>query len=283
MLGFSLSHNPLLQIASLEAGDAVNALDQLDDEMEGETKTFLGQISGVSERYTREQKKFLIVNLELLGGLVEVVVWPNVLEQTDGLWTEGTVVKATGKLRSRSDQWSLACNTAQEYSTPAAAPSHANGVHEPGRNGKTAPEDNSQPAAAPQPAAEKPPARTNGNGSTIGVAHANGKNGNANGNGHRETSNGNGSYQRTLSLGVVESDNASEDAHLLREVIGVLLEYPGQDRVNLEIHTSGARVVLEMPVVSTGYCDELDERLTELLGAGSVRFHDANGPAPTGV
>ena len=57
LLGFSLSHNPLLQIASLDAGDAINALDQLDDEMEGETKTFLGQISGVSERYTREQKK----------------------------------------------------------------------------------------------------------------------------------------------------------------------------------------------------------------------------------
>ena len=54
-----------------------------------------------------------------------MVVWPNVLEQTDGLWTDGTVVKATGKLRNRSDQWSLACNTAQEYSTPAAAPASA--------------------------------------------------------------------------------------------------------------------------------------------------------------
>ena len=282
LLGFSLSHNPLLQIASLEAGDAINALDQLDDEMEGETKTFLGQISGVSERYTREQKKFLIVNLELLGGPIELVVWPNVLEQTDGLWTEGTVVKATGKLRNRSDQWSLACNTAQEYSTPAAAPPHANGVHEPGRNGNATPQAESQPAVAQQPAAETPPARTNGNGAANGATHANGngKNGNANGNGHRDVTNGNGSYQRTLSLGVVESDNASEDAHLLREVIGVLLEYPGQDRVNLEIHTSGARVVLEMPVVNTGYCEELDERLTELLGAGSVRFHDANGSIP---
>ena len=284
LIGVSLSHNPLLQIAGLDAGDAVNALDQLDDEMEGETKSVLGQISGVSERYTREQKKFLIINLELLGGPIELVVWPNVLEQTDGLWTEGTVVKATGKLRNRSDQWSLACNTAQEYSTPAAAPSHANGVHEPRRNGHTAPQAESQPAAARQPVAETPPAHSNGNGHTNGAAHTNGngKNGSSNGNGHREASNGNGSYQRTLSLGVVESDDAVEDAHRLREVIGVLLEYPGQDRVNLEIHTSGVRVVLEMPVVNTGYCEELDERLTELLGAGSVRFHDANGSATTG-
>ena len=282
LLGVSLSHNPLLQIAGLDADDAVNALEQLDDEMEGETKTVLGQISGVSERYTREQKKFLIINLELLGGLMELVVWPNILEQTEGLWTAGKVVKATGKLRNRSDQWSLACNTVQEYSTPAAAPSHANGVHETHRNGHTAPQDDAPPVDEQHPAVGPSPAHTNGNGTANGAAHANGngKNGNGNGNGHRESSNGNGSYHRTVSLGVVESDNASEDAHLLREVIGVLLEYPGQDRVNLEIHTGGTLVVLEMPIVNTGYCEELGERLTVLLGVGSVRFQDANGSIP---
>jgi hypothetical protein len=56
----------------------------------------------------------------------------------------------------------------------------------------------------------------------------------------------------------------------LREVIQVLLEYPGKDRVNLQIHTSTRRVLMELPVVSTGYCTELKERLEELLGADSV-------------
>ena len=64
---------------------------------------------------------------------------------------------------------------------------------------------------------------------------------------------------------------------MLREVIRMLLEYPGKDRVNLEIHTGGRRVVMELPVVSTGYCEELRGRLEELLGANSVLLQ-----APTG-
>ena len=70
----------------------------------------------------------------------------------------------------------------------------------------------------------------------------------------------------------MESDDPTEDAHLLREVIGVLLEYPGTDRVNLEIHTGGGRVVRELPVVSTGYCEELCQRLGTLLGPDRVRL-----------
>ena len=57
---------------------------------------------------------------------------------------------------------------------------------------------------------------------------------------------------------------------LLREVIGVILEYPGRDKVNLEIRTAGKRVLMELPVVSTGYCDPLRERLEDLLGPDTV-------------
>ena len=70
----------------------------------------------------------------------------------------------------------------------------------------------------------------------------------------------------------IVQEEATEDAHLLREVIGVLLEYPGTDRVNLEIHTGGGRVVMELPVVSTGYCEELCQRLGTLLGPDRVRL-----------
>ena len=82
---------------------------------------------------------------------------------------------------------------------------------------------------------------------------------------------------------MVESTDAVDDAHRLREVIGILLEYPGQDRVNLEIHTKGSRVLLELPVVNTGYCDELGERLTAMLGEGSVRYQDGNGAVSPGA
>ena len=63
----------------------------------------------------------------------------------------------------------------------------------------------------------------------------------------------------------------------MREVIGVLLEYPGRDRVNLDIRTSERLVRMDLPVVSTGYCEGLHSRLEELLGADAVTVHQELG------
>ena len=72
-------------------------------------------------------------------------------------------------------------------------------------------------------------------------------------------------------VSMTESDDAEEDTHRLREAIRTMLEYPGNDRVQLEIATHGRRVVLDLPVVTIGYEEELCSRLESLLGEGSVR------------
>ena len=78
-------------------------------------------------------------------------------------------------------------------------------------------------------------------------------------------------------LELTESDDSPGDSLLLREVIGALLEHPGTDRVNLEIHTGGRMVLMDLPVVSTGYCEGLHLRLESLLGPNTVRLHDGPG------
>lgn len=83
--------------------------------------------------------------------------------------------------------------------------------------------------------------------------------------------------QKVVRLSVTESDDPSLDAHLLREVIGVLLEYPGRDRVNLDIRTGERLVRMDLPVVSTGYCEGLHARLEELLGPDTVAVHQELG------
>ena len=83
--------------------------------------------------------------------------------------------------------------------------------------------------------------------------------------------------QKVICLSLTETDDPSHDAHLLREVIGVLLEYPGRDRVNLDIRTSEKRVRMDLPVVSTGYCDGLHTRLEELLGPDTVTVQQEMG------
>ena len=258
LLGVNLSHNPVMALASLDTGDAINSVDQIGSDLHGSQIRVVGYVSGKSERSTREGKTFLIVNLELLGGQLEVLVWPETLQRTAEVWQEGRLTVVSGKIRERGDQTSLVCDDAEEY----------------GSHGPTKP-------AGPN-TAEAVPARA--------------ANGDRNGNGQRghekdgpataptgNGSNGSQGPNRMVSLGVTESEDPAQDALLLREVIGVILEYPGRDRVNLNIKTAGKRVILDLPVVSTGYCETLHQRLEDLLGPNSVAVHHemALGVDPT--
>ncbi len=269
LLGIALSENPRRQLAALNTGGAYNSMDQLEDDMQGQTLSVLGFVSSVTERYTREQKKFLVVAMELLGGSLEVVVWPNVLERTEDNWVQGAILRVTGRLQLRNDQLTLACDEVQQYQEDRMPPPSVNGNSKPHSNGSNGVAD------------------AISNGVSYNGAASNGQGKSAASNGHKngtaaaeqvappqpavETAS-NGAGHRTVSLVVKESNNATDDAHLLREVIGVLLEYSGHDRVNLDINTGSGRVIMDLPVVNTSYCEELDHRLTALLGAESVRL-----------
>ncbi len=261
LLGMTLSHNPLISLAALEIEGVFNSLDQLSEDTVGQQINVLGYISFMVERTTREGKRFLIVNLEVLGGILEVMVWPDTLQRTTDVWQDGRLVMVTGKVRSRGDQVSIACDSAMEYD----------------------PED-------PRPLPDSVPARTWKGFKDNGERFPRNGNGNKN-SGRRSTDDyvsekkaqmtiGNGipaDPQKVVRLAVTESEDPSHDAHLLREVIGVLLEYPGRDRVNLDIRTSERLVRMDLPVVSTGYCQGLHSRLEELLGADTVAVHQELG------
>ena len=261
LLGMTLSHNPLISLAALEIEGVFNSLDQLSEDTVGQQINVLGYISFMVERTTREGKRFLIVNLEVLGGILEVMVWPDTLQRTTDVWQDGRLVMVTGKVRSRGDQVSIACDSAMEYD----------------------PED-------PRPLPDSVPARTWKGFKDNGERFPRNVNGNKN-SGRRSTDDyvsekkaqmtiGNGipaDPQKVVRLAVTESEDPSHDAHLLREVIGVLLEYPGRDRVNLDIRTSERLVRMDLPVVSTGYCEGLHSRLEELLGADTVAVHQELG------
>ena len=249
-LGLPLSYNPLFELAGIEDGDCLNSLEQLDEEMQGQTLSLLGHVALITERYTREQKKFLIVNLDLLGGPLEVMVWPDVLDRTQEEWVAGRLVRASGKLRLRGDQLSLACEQVEQYIPKSPSKSKANGKansqpDEAGAKGQRVATNGTHPPSATLPKGDASSA-IGGNTHSLSV------------------------HSRIVSLAISESADPVEDAHRLREVIQVLLEYPGKDRVNLQIQTGGKRVLMELPVVSTGYTEELKVRLERLLGFDTV-------------
>ena len=285
LLGVSLSYNPLMALAAADMEDGINSVDQLDEDMQGLTYTLVGHVASVTERYTREQKKFLVVSYDLLGGPVEVLVWPDVLERTGDMWATGKLLRATGKLRLRGDGYSLACDQvaafvssapqegARETSQPPVVRESSSPAQENDQSGN----DNGSPNGA---------RRNGGNGAYRhqgGSPYGGRTSGNGNGNGKAAVGEPGATTvsigsTRTVFVGITESDDPVEDAHLLREVISLLLEYPGKDRVNLEIHSGGRRVLMDLPVVSTGYCEDLRLRLENLLGSDSVLLQGADGP-----
>ena len=135
LLGVNLSHNPVMALASLDTGDAINSVDQIGSDLQGSQIRVVGYVSGKSERSTREGKTFLIVNLELLGGQLEVLVWPETLQRTAEVWREGRLTVISGKIRERGDQTSLVCDDAEEYGSDGPPkPAAPEAVHAPVAN-----------------------------------------------------------------------------------------------------------------------------------------------------
>ncbi len=240
LLGVPLSQNPLKSMALANSSGAITSRDQLDSEMGGQRVTLLGQVSSVSQRTTKNNRPFLIASLELLYGNVEAMVWPDILEKTRETWQEGRLLLVSGKLRARGDDLSLHCDHVEEYEAEKGPAS-----------------EGSEPASSLPALNGHAPANTNGKqdqleppGPAVAVEERPG----------------------SLLISLVDSGNAGEDAHLLREAFRTLLEYSGSDRVSLEISTGAKRVLLEVPGITTRCCPELHEQLETLLGAGSVQL-----------
>jgi len=241
-LGVALSYNPLLALAAINPGDAYNSIDQLDEEMISSTVTLLGHIAGVNERYTRDNRKFLRVDLAMVGGQVEAMVWPDSLEKTAHVWQPGRVARVTGRLQIRGDDFSIACYDAQEYQLPETAASSPVSRSAEAPAGNPAPARPSVPAKATRPNGSKPPPSPSSD-------HPS--------NGHRESG---------VLVRMIETDQPDEDRYRLRQAIRVMLEYTGEDKVYLELNLKeGRKVLMEIPTVSTAVCDELQQRVQDLL------------------
>ncbi|MFQ5859984.1 MAG: DNA polymerase III subunit alpha [Dehalococcoidia bacterium] len=230
LLGIPLSENPIRSLVFAQAAQAIASRDQIDPEMDGQRVSVVGQLSSLTQRFTKEQRAFLTTKLELLGGPLEVVVWSRVLEKSRELWQEGNLLEVVGKVRVRGEELSIHCEEVRPYAIPS----------EEGETGEV----DSKTLAEPQerePEPVPPPG------------------------------------QRVVLVSLAETAQSEADTHLLREVLRTLLEFPGADGVNLEVLTQGKRVRLEVPIVSTGYCPELEKRLAELLGPGRVLLIEGSG------
>ncbi|MDP2729410.1 MAG: DNA polymerase III subunit alpha [Dehalococcoidales bacterium] len=93
----------------------------IDNEMNGENITVIGEVAGIVELFTRKDSKpFVKATLEDISGGIEVMVWPRIYEDTRGLWREGNLLQleATVRLDSKEDTVQLNVNQVHPYQLP---------------------------------------------------------------------------------------------------------------------------------------------------------------------
>ena len=252
LLGVPLSASPVSAAVLSSNADAIMGPEELEEHVEKKVG-LVGEVSQVTLRTRKDGKPFAVARLELLGGGIEVVAWPNVYERDREIWTEGNLLLVEGKVKARDHRATVYADEARVYTPPAdSEPAIEQGMEAP-REVPVEPQAASSPAVdAPlemsEPAADVKP---DDHGSQQPLP-----NGTDNKSLH------------TVLINLADTGDTSADAFRLKSALQLLLEYPGADRVLVEITSEGRRVRLEMPLITTGFCSELEERLVDLIGPG---------------
>jgi len=97
LLGVYASDHPLKEIESLLDQVADYTLDQIEEFEGGETGWFAGMLSKVDIRPTKRGPMMALLQLEDLGGTIECVVFPNVLEQYRDFITDDATIRLHAK------------------------------------------------------------------------------------------------------------------------------------------------------------------------------------------
>jgi DNA polymerase-3 subunit alpha len=85
-----------------------------------------------------------------------------------------------------------------------------------------------------------------------------------------------------LHIKVQRSSNPDHDRQRLRSIYELVTSYQGQDTFSLLIPNGQSLLQLDFPNATTKHCVELHQKLTEMLGATSVRVERREGQAENG-
>ena len=254
LLGVTFSGNKLDALVGRKAGEAIVSRSQIGEDKSGKKVQLVGQVSSVSERTTKNDQPYLIANLALLEGDIDVFVWQNVIKETDGVWETGKLVEVEGTVRVRDDRTNISCQTAAEYDpektpeeglrgsveVPATGTDNTNGASP---NGHTSPppapaaqalSESAEPPAVQQEVDSVPPAAQPGK----------------------------------LIVRLRESGEQEHDQRMLEDVKSLLLNSPGSGDIGLEIAADGRLFRLDWPTVKVEITDDLLHELREALGDG---------------
>ena len=294
LLGVELTQSPFTREMRQQPANIVVYAAEITADITGQKRAALGQVNDIRELTTKRGEKFLSLNLTLLDGNIEIVVWPNILEQNPSLWQNGSFVSITGEVRERMGRVSISVEEAHEYQLKAegqvesdaeAAKNKPAPIIRTGFNEASEPRpvlnDPAQPtrtesvqniangARGPESNRQTPvnnPINSTQKEATLAIESTTPTRISLDGDVTGQAASDNG----PMLVRVKETGDASDDRYRLEDIVSLFLEFPGKDPAALEIETGNKIVRLDMPFsVQAGA--QLTGRLHELLGNGTVR------------
>jgi len=253
-MGMSLSSSGhLANVMSKMNNDVQIMLSQIESNGRRGRSTIGGQVSTIVDRFTRDNKPFKVITLEMLDGSLEAVVWEDALKKNPDIWDPGKIVTVTGTIRERDGDITISVQEGSEVDLDQVLNSETI---------RTSEEEKQM---------QKPyetPVKDMTNGSISNMKENN------SGNGSSVHSNGLGkenvisetTNKKKLVLFIKETEHPQHDKMLLDDVKRLLLGSAGSDDVGLEIESRGSLVVMDWKPVKVDASEELQQNLKNALG-----------------
>ena len=293
LLGVELTQSPFTREMRQQPANIVVYAAEITADITGQKRAALGQVNDIRELTTKRGEKFLSLNLTLLDGNIEIVVWPNILEQNPSLWQNGSFVSITGEVRERMGRVSISVEEAHEYQLKAegqveldaeAAKNKPAPIIRAGFNEASEPRpvlnDPAQPtrtesvqniangARGSESVRQAPvnnPINSTQKEATLAIESTTPTRISLDGDVTGQAASDNG----PMLVRVKETGDAADDRYRLEDIVRLFMEFPGKDPAKLEIETGNKIVRLDMPFsVQAGA--QLTGRLHELFGNGTV-------------
>ena len=230
--------NQLSKLLSNVPEDVFVTLNQIHSNGFGRKSNKGGQVSTVIDRFTRDNRPFKVVTLEMVDGSLEAVVWEDVLEKTKELWNPGRLLNITGTVRERDGETTISVQSAKELNLEKLLDTGSMRDHQDGKASQLPQSANGSILHQPD--------EIERNDSVTDPSNLKAEKGNLD-----ETS-----PRKKLVLCIKESSDLSKDQMLLDDVKRMLLGSVGNDDVGLEIETDSTVIVMDWQPVKVHVNDE---------------------------
>ena len=216
----------------------------------------IGAVNSINSRLTRNNERFFQVSLRLPDGLVDAIIWPNILNKTEMLWVIGNYLVIKGTVKERSGEYTLHVDDAEPFEL------HSDGgmipAEQPGNSNNSVSNISDSSGRSDEQVDRRPQT-----GGYRKVAETS-----------KPYPEGETTWSRNVTIHLSDTGDYEANRLLVERVFLVLYRHKGSGYVILDVTENGKSHRLKLPSLHVSGSPELESELGEILGYHSVTLGD---------